>query len=185
MRDEYRLVQAAQQNPSRFGVLYERYHEQIYLFVYKRVMDEEETKDLTSQVFIKAMTHLKRYRFQGVPFSAWLYRIASNEVNQFFRKSNKERTISMESIQLKEMVEEAEVQATDENIQRMVAALTELEDGEIALIEARFFEKIPFKEIAVMFDLTETNAKVKVHRLLKKLNKMLQSAPFQNIQSHG
>jgi len=173
MREEYELIRAAQQNPRRFGVIYERYYEQMFLFVYKRVGDEEQSADLCSQVFLKAMTNLKRYRFQGVPFSAWLYRIASNEVNQFFRDSKKQRMVSLESLSLKSMVEEAEVSPTDENVQRMIAALNSLSPEEIQLIEMRFFEKIPFKEIAVIFQLTETNAKVKVHRLLKKLNRML------------
>lgn len=173
MREEYELIKAAQQNPRRFGVIYERYYEQMFLFIYKRVGDEEQSADLCSQVFLKAMTNLKRYRFQGVPFSAWLYRIASNEVNQFFRDSQKQRMVSLESLSLKGMVEEADITPTDENIQRMIAVLDSLSPDEIQLIEMRFFEKVPFKEIAVIFSLTETNAKVKVHRLLKKLNRML------------
>lgn len=173
MREEYELIRAAQQNPRRFGVIYERYYEQMFLFIFKRVGNEDETADLCSQVFLKAMTNLKRYRFQGVPFSAWLYRIASNEVNQFFRNSKKQRMVSLESLSLKDMIEEAEGIPTEANVQRMVTALDSLSLEEIQLIEMRFFEKIPFKEIAVIFNLTETNAKVKVHRLLKKLNKML------------
>lgn len=173
LREEYELIRAAQQNPRRFGVIYERYYEQMFLFIYKRVGDEEQSADLCSQVFLKAMTNLKRYRFQGVPFSAWLYRIATNEVNQFFRDSQKQRMVSLESLSLKDMVEEAEITPTHANVQRMIVVLDSLSPEEIQLIEMRFFEKVPFKEIAVIFNLTETNAKVKVHRLLKKLHRML------------
>ncbi len=173
LREEYELIRAAQQNPRRFGVIYERYYEQMFLFIYKRVGDEEQSADLCSQVFLKAMTNLKRYRFQGVPFSAWLYRTATNEVNQFFRDSQKQRMVSLESLSLKDMVEEAEITPTHANVQRMIVVLDSLSPEEIQLIEMRFFEKVPFKEIAVIFNLTETNAKVKVHRLLKKLHRML------------
>lgn len=174
MREEYELIRAAQREPRRFGVIYERYYEQIFLFVFKRVGSEEQSADVCSQVFLKAMTNLKRYRFQGVPFSAWLYRIASNEVNQFFREHKKQRTVSIESASLQEMIEEADVTASEENVQRMVRALNQLSPEEVQLIEMRFFEKIPFKEIAVILSLTETNAKVKVHRLLKKMKQILQ-----------
>lgn len=174
IRAEDELVQAAQKNPRHFDVLYRRYYDAIFGFVYKRTRDEDLTADLTQQAFLKAMTHLKRYRFRGVPFKAWLFTIAANEVNQFFRQHQKQRVISLETVQLQEMTEEAELDATDENLQRMVAALDQLTLEEVQLIEFRFFEKIPFKEVAAIYGLTESNAKVKVHRLLKKMKKLMQ-----------
>ena len=74
-------MEAARDNPAAFGVLYEKYFRQIYLFVFRRTDDEDIAADLTSEVFLKAMLSLKNLKFQGVPFSAWLYRIASNEIN--------------------------------------------------------------------------------------------------------
>ena len=173
MEEEYRLIQDAQRNPKRFGVLYQRYYEAIFVFVFKRVSDEDQTADLTSQVFLKAMTHLKNYKFQGVPFSAWLYRIAMNEVNQFFRQSKNQRTISMEKSQLADIVQEVEEGKSEENIWRMVEALQELSPEDVQLIEFRYFERIPFKEIALIYGITENNAKVRVHRLLAKLKKIM------------
>ena len=96
MQEEYLQIEEAKKNPARFGVIYERYYQQIFLFVYKRLADEENTADVCSQVFLKAMLSLKKYKFQGVPFSAWLYRIAFNEINQFFRNTKSERVIGME-----------------------------------------------------------------------------------------
>lgn len=173
IQDEYLLVQAAQDNPRRFSVLYERYYEKIFYFVYKRVDDEELTGDLTSQVFLKAMTNLKKYRFQGVPFSAWLYRIAINEVNQHFRANKHTRTISMESSQVADMMEEVEESYDETNIQRMLSALQMISEDELQMIELRFFEKMPFKEIALIFNITENNAKVKMYRLLGKMKKLM------------
>jgi RNA polymerase sigma-70 factor, ECF subfamily len=171
---EYELVKAAQQNPRRFDALYRRYHEAIFGFVFKRTRDEELSADLTSQIFLKAMTHLKKYRFKGVPFKAWLFTLASNEVNQFFRQNQKQRVISLDSANLKEMSEEVEGDATDENIRCMVAALDRLSLEEVQLIEFRFFEKIPFKEVAAIYGISESNAKVRLHRLLKKLKQSMQ-----------
>ncbi|MEO1383906.1 MAG: sigma-70 family RNA polymerase sigma factor, partial [Bacteroidota bacterium] len=117
--------------------------------------------------------HLKNYKFQGVPFSAWLYRIAMNEVNQFFRQSKNQRTISMEKSQLADIIQEVEEGKSEENIWRMVEALQELSPEEVQLIEFRYFERIPFKEIALIYGITENNAKVRVHRLLAKLKKIM------------
>ncbi|MEO0468669.1 MAG: sigma-70 family RNA polymerase sigma factor [Bacteroidota bacterium] len=173
IQEEYQLVMAAQKNRRRFGVLYERYYEQIFLFVFKRVSDEDVCGDVTSQVFLKAMTHLDRYQFKGVPFSAWLYRIAINEVNQYFRDTKNQRTISMERSQLMDMVEEVAEESSEEAVQKMLAVLQDLSPAEVQMIELRFFEKMPFKEIAALFGITENNAKVKMYRLLGKLKKLM------------
>ncbi|MEM7373485.1 MAG: sigma-70 family RNA polymerase sigma factor [Bacteroidota bacterium] len=173
IQEEYVLVQAAQKNPRRFSALYEKYYEQIYCFVYKRVDNEEISADVTSQVFLKAMTNLQKYRFQGVPFSAWLYRIAINEVNQHFRTHKHKRTISMESSQVADMMEEVEESYDEANIHRMLAAMQQLPPHELQMIELRFFEKMPFKEIAQIFQITENNAKVKMYRLLGKMKKLM------------
>ena len=93
MQEEWLEVQAAQKDPAMFRPLYERYHEPIYLYIFRRTTDEMLTADLCSQVFLKAMQKIHRYEYQGVPFSAWLYRIASNEIAQHFRKANKNRAI--------------------------------------------------------------------------------------------
>ena len=173
IREEYLLVQAAQNNPRRFSVLYEKYYEQIFCFVYKRIDDTELTGDVTSQVFLKAMTNLKKYRFQGVPFSAWLYRIAINEVNQHFRSNKHVRTISMESTQVAEMMEEVEEPYDEIHIQRMLQVMQQLSEEEVQMIELRFFERLPFKEIAQIFNISENNAKVKMYRLLGKMKKLM------------
>ena len=80
--DEWKIIQAAQKNPAAFGSLYKRYFPQIFKFIYKRTDNEQLTGDITAQVFLKALQKLSSYSFKGVPFSAWLYRIASNEVVQ-------------------------------------------------------------------------------------------------------
>lgn len=169
-------MQAAQKNSKRFGVLYERYYEQIFLFIYKRVDDQELSADLCSQVFLKAMLNLKKYRFQGVPFSAWLYRIAVNEVNQFFRQNKHFRSISLESSQLAAFMEEVEEVKGEGDMQRMVEVLRTLSDEEVQFIEMRYFERIPFKEVAAIYNITENNAKVRMYRLLAKLRKRMQQS---------
>lgn len=174
IREENKLVDAAKRNPRRFGVIYQRYHHPMFLFVFKRIQNEEATADVVSQLFLKAMTKLDSYQFRGLPFSAWLYRIAVNEVNQYFRDSKKQRHVSIETVNLTGLMEEAEELPTDENMQCLVAGLQILSPEELEFLELRYFEKVPFRELAAIYQITETNAKVRMHRMLKKLKKYME-----------
>jgi RNA polymerase sigma-70 factor (ECF subfamily) len=181
IEEEQLQILAAQKNPRRFGVIYERYYEQIFLFVLKRVGDEDPAADVTSQVFLKALTHLKNYTFKGLPFSSWLYRISVNEVNQYFRQTKATRTISVESVDLLHILEEAETSAGDENIKRMLLALDTLSSDEVQMVEFRYFEKMPFREVAGIYKITENNAKVRMYRILNKIKKRI--AELENEQN--
>ena len=141
----------------------------------KRVNDETFAADVTSQVFLKTMLNLKKYRFKGLPFSAWLYRIAINEVNQFFRDTKNQRAVSMESSQLADIMEEVEESSDDTGMQRMLATLDSLSPDEIQMVELRYFERMPFKEIALIYNITENNAKVRMYRILGKMKKKMGS----------
>lgn len=172
MEEEWLEVQAAQQNPAKFRVLYNRYYESIFRFVYKRTVDEALTADLTSQVFLKAMQKIDKYVFKGVPFSAWLFRIASNEIAQYFRKHNKNRVVALEERTAEDLVEEYDDKETLEvNMALLKEVIQDLKPEEVELLELRFFEKRPFKEVADILDITENNAKVKIYRLLQKMKK--------------
>lgn len=179
IREENKLVDAAKRNPRRFGVIYQRYYHPMFLFVFKRIQNEEASADVVSQLFLKAMTKLDSYQFRGLPFSAWLYRIAVNEVNQYFRDSKKQRHVSIESVNLTGLMEEAEELPTDENMQCLVAGLQILSPEELEFLEMRYFEKIPFRELAAIYQITETNAKVRMHRMLKKLKKYMEQTKEQ------
>lgn len=172
MEEEWLEVQAAQQNPAKFRVLYNRYYEPIFRFVFKRTVDEVLAADLTSQVFLKAMQKIDKYVFKGVPFSAWLFRIASNEIAQHFRKQNKNRVVALEERTAQNIEDEYEDKADLEiNISLLKSVIQDLKPEEVELLELRFFEKRPFKEVADILDITENNAKVKIYRLLQKMKK--------------
>lgn len=172
MEEEWLEVQAAQQNPAKFRVLYNRYHQPIFRFVYKRTIDEVLAADLTSQVFLKAMQKIDKYVFKGVPFSAWLFRIASNEIAQHFRKQNKNRVVALEERTIQNLEDEYEdKEDLDINISLLKTVIQDLKPEEVEILELRFFEKRPFKEVADILDITENNAKVKIYRLLQKMKK--------------
>lgn len=175
---EWREVQAAQADPRAFKPLYQRYYEPIFRFIYRRCEDEATAADLCSQVFLKALRKLDTYEFRGLPFSAWLYRIAANEVTMFYRQQQRERVVSADTSLYHELVDEDSVEddtITDQESLKhtLRSALQRLKPEELSLIELRFFEQRPFAEIAEILDITEANAKMRTYRVLERLRKKM------------
>ncbi len=178
LQQELKLIEMAQRQPERFGVLYDRYYRQIFLFVYKRTGDEELAADLVSQVFLKAMVNLPKYQYKGVPFSAWLYRIASNEVSQHFRDKKGDRVVSIETKSavraLKDLSENLDDGEAEKLIRIMMDTIREMDPEDVQIIELRFFEGRPFLEVGYILGITENNAKVRVYRILERVKKKME-----------
>jgi RNA polymerase sigma-70 factor (ECF subfamily) len=115
------------------------------------------------------MQGLEKYTYRGIPFSAWLYRIASNEVTQYFRDQQKTRIVSIENEGINEMMEEDYGHLDQARRESLFKAIKKLNATDLELIEMRFFEKRSFKEIGEIKGITENNAKVKVHRILERV----------------
>ena len=94
---EEEQIKAAQKNSLLFEPIYNKYYENIVRFIYQRVNTKEEAFDITSQVFYKCMLNLKKYEFRGLPFSAWLYRIALNELNMLYRNNKLEKVLNIDN----------------------------------------------------------------------------------------
>jgi RNA polymerase sigma-70 factor (ECF subfamily) len=173
MASEQAVVEAAKKDPARFAMLYDKYYEQIFRFIYQRLDDKETAFDATQQTFLKALNNLHKYEYRGVPFASWLYRIASSEINNLFRAEKAQRTVNIESLSVYTIIEEIQESKIDEYHDKIVDIISVLPEDELQLIEMRFFEKRAFKEIAEILDMTENNAKVKTYRILDKLKKMI------------
>jgi RNA polymerase sigma-70 factor (ECF subfamily) len=169
------LVEEAKKDSSRFAALYKKYYAPIYLFILKRVESEDIADDITSQVFLKALTNLSKYKDMGFPFSSWLFRIARNEMYDMYHKQKIQMVVSIEKKGIGDMiVEMGEEDKEDHSALRI--ALDALEADEMELVELRFFEKRPFKEVGEILEITENNAKVRTYRVLDKLKKLLKDA---------
>ena len=131
----------------------------------------DDAREVTAVVFTKALINISKYRDMGFPLSSWLYRIAINEVNLFYRHSKKVRVISIDDNGLKNIAEEAEP-ANVEVLAELKRALMHLNEDELLLIELRFFDEYSFAEIGQILEITENNAKVKTYRVLDKLRKV-------------
>jgi len=173
--EESEIIALAKKKSKYFGILYDRYFDQIFRFVFKRLGGNEEIAgDVTQQTFIKAMANLDRYEDRGFPFSSWLYRIAQNEVSMFFRKEKKNYSVSIDEERLVDMAGEANISnhMSIEQQEMLVNCVNELKQEQQDLIELRFFQSMSFKEIAEIYDITEANAKMRTYRILEKLGKM-------------
>tara|TARA_B100000401_G_scaffold294013_1_gene201444 strand:+ start:2537 stop:3091 length:555 start_codon:yes stop_codon:yes gene_type:complete len=173
---EEKLVLIAKQERKNFKYLYNLYYERIFLFLLRRSENENIAQDLTQQTFIKAMINIEKFEFKGFPFSSWLYRIGLNELNLYYRNSKKKRAISIDSSEFPELAEELPMESnpslTNENL---IKAFNFLTEAEVTLVEMKYFEKRSHQEISEILGITVANAKVKLHRIIKKMqNKMIE-----------
>lgn len=172
---ESEIIALAKKKSKYFGVLYDRYFETIFRFVFKRLGGNEEVAgDLTQQTFIKAMANIDKYEDRGFPFSSWLYRIAQNEVSMFFRQEKKNFSVSIDENRVSEIAGEADISniMSTEDLETLIEFVNELKQEHQDLIELRFFQGLSFKEIAEIYDITEANAKMRTYRILEKLGQM-------------
>ena len=95
IKKEERILKDATTNPAAFAPIYEKYYLALFKFVLQRVENEQVASEIVSDVFAKAIFNLKKYKFKGYPFSAWLYRVAYNEIATKFRKKQKQRTVNI------------------------------------------------------------------------------------------
>jgi len=137
------LVEAAQKDPSRFAELYEYNFERVYVFVSRRVHERQVAEDLTADVFHKALANLPGFDWRGVPFAAWLLRIAANVINDHWKRSARE--------ELLEDPPEASNDVTIEEVERRAQLFRMVEDlppEQRRVIGMRFAEGKTIREIA-------------------------------------
>lgn len=170
---ENEVVVAARKNAKVFGQLYDKYFEGIFNFILRRTDDEELTADLTSQVFLKALQNLKKYEYRGLPFSAWLYRIAGNEVNKHYTRGKGRRIYSLEEERFLELLERGNEEQSfgHDQVQHLIDALNQMPTDVVEVLELRFFEERSFKEISYILGIGESGAKMRLYRAVEKLKK--------------
>jgi RNA polymerase sigma-70 factor (ECF subfamily) len=177
---EKELILKAQKTPKDFAPLYEQYYLQIFKYVIKRVKDENDAAEITSTIFAKALFNIKKFKFKGFPFSSWLYRIASNEITDYYRKKQASKYVRVTEDQLNYLIDNAVEEITiqsdkEEKFSQLIISLELLTDDDLELIEMRFFEERSFKEMAGILNLTEGNARIKTHRAITKLKNSIKN----------
>ncbi len=165
------FIAKAKKDATEFSLLYNKYWEQIFYFIFKKIQNTEDTGDVCQTAMLKAMMNLPKYEDRGFPFSAWLYRIASNEVNLHFRKQKKNGFVELKETDVIDLMDTIEIVNTSsiDQQEQLILILEALKPNESELIEMRYFFKYSFNEIANHFKISEANAKMKVYRIIDKL----------------
>lgn len=165
-------IEQAKADPRRFTLLYERYFGDVFRFVLRRAGQRELTADLTQETFLKAMLALPRYQDRGLPFRAWLLRIALNELRMHWRKK-KETVIDLSFHQVKGLSEEFDLKLDEDDMQRLAKALSKLDEARAQLIQLRYMDGMSFLEVGQVLGIGEDAAKMRTHRTLAQLRTYL------------
>lgn len=177
------LIVASQTDPAAFRALYDRWADRLLAYFYRRVMDPEIAADLLSETFALAFARRCRFRDVGAPGSAWLYGIAAKELSCWFRRQDVEqRAVKRLKLEVPELDDEsiARIEALadlDAHRAALANALARIDDGERRAVELRVVGGLGYREIAARLDCTEVAARVRVHRGLARLNRLIEATP--------
>jgi RNA polymerase sigma-70 factor (ECF subfamily) len=181
LSEERELVRQAQRSPDAFAELYDRHYGKVFGYCLRRTANLEAAQDITSETFLKALNKLWQFRWRNVSFSSWLYKIATNEINQYFRRAEYKKSVSLEELQEQgfepasphdlenELIEAQEELKQHRDFLEIQARLAQLHPKYQEVIALRFFEKKQLKEIAEILGKREGTVKSLLFRALQKL----------------
>jgi RNA polymerase sigma-70 factor, ECF subfamily len=176
--DDTQLVEWAQaEDSTAFGELYTRYVQKIYNYVYYRTGNHHDAEDLTSRVFFRALGHIGHYDDRGVPFSAWLYRIAHNLVANWHRDRGRQRIVPLDETIVsghRFNVPEALTESLEEE-ETLLRSIRELPPERQQLLVLKFVERLSNAEIGAIMNRTEGAIKSLYHRTLLSLRDVLEN----------
>lgn len=176
MQDEEKVVQRAKQNdPNAFAELYDEYFDKIYRYIALKIGDREEAEDMTQQVFLKAHQSISSFKWKGIPFSAWLYRIAHNLIVDYIRKSQKRPdTIADETMITDDPGKNPEqLVETRMDIEQVMEAARHLTEAQREVISLRFAGEMPIVQVAKIMGKSQGAIKALQHSAIVSLRKML------------
>lgn len=155
--NERLLIEAAQKDPRRFADLYDANFERVYAFIARRIRERADAEDLTAEVFHQALASIKKYEWRGVPFAAWLYRIASNAIADRWQRTQREQAGS-EAHDPPDRRESASPEEFEKRA-RLFRLVADLPEDQRRVIEMRFAAGKSIAEIA--HELGRTDGAVK------------------------
>lgn len=174
-KDERLLVEAAQRDPRCFADLYELHFHRVYAYAIKRLHTREEAEDATSTVFHQALAKIKDYEWRGVPFSAWLLRIAANAISDRWKRATNDATSATLSDDLENSLPDPKADDVEQR-----AALFQLVEflpaDQRRVVVMRFVEQKSIREIAKEIRKTEGAVKQLQFRALQKLRAQMEGA---------
>ncbi|HQV68307.1 MAG TPA: sigma-70 family RNA polymerase sigma factor [Thermoflexales bacterium] len=179
-------IQRAKSDPEAFGVLYERYVTAIYRYAYYRIGDVQDAEDLTARVFVRALKHIHNYDERGVPFAAWLYRIAHNLVVNFHRDAARKPAVSLDEagdsdealagvLRTDDAHEHDRVIDMQKEQAQLAKAIRALSEERQQLIVLKFVEQMSNADIGQIMSRSEGAVKSLYHRTLIQLRELIEN----------
>ena len=168
--DERTLVEAAQRDPARFAVLYDGHFYRVYAFIVRRVENRAAAEDLTAQVFHEALANLGKFEWRGVPFVAWLFKIATNAVHDHWARQAREAGA----------VARGDEPTAPDEVERHAAVfqlVERLPDAQRRVIEMRFVEQKSIREVATSLGRSEGAVKQLQLRAIESLRAAWEGVP--------
>ncbi len=174
--DDLALSMAKGGDKDAFGILYERYVGRIYNYIYYRTGNPKDAEDLTARVFYRAINHIGSYKNLGVPFSAWLYRIAHNLVANWHRDRSRRKEVPLEEhieLRSKSDIPETALENSQER-EKLLKAIRNLPMDRQEVILLKFLDRMSNAEIASVTGRSEGAIKSLYHRTLLALRDNLE-----------
>lgn len=193
LHKEKELIKQAQRDPEVFGQLYDEYYPKIFGYTLKRTANLEVAQDITAEIFFKVLKKLWQFRWRNISFSSWLYKIAINEINYYFRKGRKYRPVSLDGLQEQgfelialhnpetEVIEAQEKLKQHQDFLICQKKISQLDIKYQEVITLRFFEQKQLKEIGEILGKSEGTVKSLLHRGLEKLRELMSEEPQCNL----
>jgi RNA polymerase sigma-70 factor, ECF subfamily len=163
------MVEAAQRDPARFAELYQANFHRVYAYVSSRVHNRHEAEDITSEVFHEALANIHKYEWRGVPFVAWLLRIASHGIADRWRRSSREELLADDD------PDGGRHAAAMERRAMLYQLVDELPEDQRVVVVRRFVEQRSIRDIAVELGRSEGAIKQLQFRALQTLRTLLRS----------
>ncbi len=176
--EEGTLIARAKVDPEAFGLLYQKYVRRIYNYVYQFTRNREDAEDLTSRTFFQALRGISVYSDRGLPFQAWLFRIAHNLVVNWYRDQSRHPVIGLDHVEDEMRSEDGNPQsdlAQSEERKKLMQIISGLSEDRKTLLILKFVEKMSNAEIARVLGRSEGAIKVLYHRTLLSLREKVDS----------
>jgi RNA polymerase sigma-70 factor (ECF subfamily) len=174
VQNEENLVRRAKEGDQEaFAQLYEDYFDKIYRYVAIRIGDRMEAEDITQQVFLNAIKALSSFKWKGVPFSAWLFRIAHNQVVDYLRKKSRRPTVALEESLVASDDDPQQIVGRKMDIEKLILATRRLTPAQQEVISLRFAAEMPVAQVAKVMGKSEGAVKALQHSAIVSLRKVL------------
>jgi RNA polymerase sigma-70 factor, ECF subfamily len=188
LEEEKHILQLIKEDPKEFGIVFDSYYNQIFIYIYKRITDYDISRDIAAETFLKAFLNIQSFVWKDISISSWIYRIATNEINQHFRR-NKKLNISLDALLDKndfdilnshEFIEERQTLERElelhEEFLKVQKCLTKLDIKYQEVLSLKYFEKKSIIEVAEILNKKEGTVKSLLSRGTEKLRIMMNDA---------